>query len=131
MSDPRRTWLPKLRILAALLAIANSASAQPLFDTPDDRAEVLWRCWYGEERGPALICRLLQAPGTDEPQPFGPLPPILERIRNRPATLRDELVVIPLFGPPVEMSRAERLARAVMCGGLTTCTVDFARGPRT
>lgn len=120
-----------IRIMVALVTIASSVSAQPLFDTPDDRAEVSWRCWYGEERGPALLCRLLRAPGIDEPQLVGPLPPMLERIRNRPAMLRDELVVIPLFGPPIEMSRAERLARVVMCGGLATCSVDFARGPRT
>lgn len=115
-------------IMAALLAFAATASARPILDTPDDRAEVTWRCWYGEERGPALVCRLLRAPGLGEPEPFGPLPPMLQRIRNRPETLRDQLVLIPLFGPPVDMSRAERLARAVMCGSLITCSVEFVPG---
>lgn len=117
-------------IMAALLAVAGNASAQP-FDAPDDPAVVSWRCWYGEERGPALVCRLVRAPRVDESEASEELPPMLERIRSRPGTLRDQLVLIPLFGPPVDIARAERLARAVMCGGLTTCAVDFARGPRT
>lgn len=117
-----------IRIMAALLAFAATVSAQPIPDTPDDRAEVTWRCWYGEERGLALVCRLLRAPGLGEPEPFGPRPPMLQRIRNRPETLRDQLVLIPLFGPPVDMSRAERLARAVMCGSLVTCSIDFVPG---
>lgn len=117
-----------IHVMAVMLAFAATASAQPIPDTPDDRAEVVWRCWYGEERGPALVCRLVSAPGLDEPEPSIPLPPMLQRIRNWPEMLRDQLVLIPLFGPPVDMSRAERLARAVMCGSLTTCSVDFTPG---
>lgn len=117
-----------IHIMAALVAFAATASAQPILDTPDTGAEVIWRCWYAEERGPALACLLQRAPGMGEPEPSAPLPPLLQQIRNRPEMLRDQLVLIPLFGPPVDMSQAQRLARAVMCGSLVTCSVDFTPG---
>jgi hypothetical protein len=115
-------WCVVLWLLLAATAV-NAAS--------DD---LLWRCAYDAAPGPRVACRLVHWPAVD-PQVYEPgtvddeRTPILTRIRKAPETLADERIVIPLYGPPVDMRFVARLARAVMCGSRADCAVDFSSTP--
>ena len=113
--------------LAVMLALGLSPLASNAADG------VRWRCAYDPVPAPRIACRLVHAPGMDAAAPFpetaGPQPPMLTRIRTAPETLADERIAIPLWGPPVDMRFAARLATEVMCGKRPDCAVDFSYDP--
>ncbi|HET9578134.1 MAG TPA: hypothetical protein VFP44_09930 [Usitatibacter sp.] len=113
-------WL--IGALASLSAVAWAA------DPMSPGSETRWRCWYHQpaDEEPVIACRLLQV-GTAgvDPATLAGLPPMVRRIRGDPASLLDEVVVIPLHAPPIEMRLAARLASSVMCGRTPACSVDF------
>jgi hypothetical protein len=123
----------RVKYLLAVLTVAAAAAAGASHAQTGD--QLRWRCWYDAAPAPRVACRLLQWP-VAQPQPVSAydatdrLPPVVRRIRKAPETLADERLVIPLYGPPVEMRFVERLAHAVMCGGRTDCAVDFSAEPR-
>lgn len=105
---------------------------------------VTWRCWYAAGESPWLACEFLEtetsieiddadpAPDIATPPAANPgprLPAIVRIIRERPAFFRDKRVFIPLYTHPIEMARAERLARAVLCGARPGCTVILGGPP--
>ncbi|HEY6863215.1 MAG TPA: hypothetical protein VI319_04890 [Burkholderiales bacterium] len=113
--------------LAVMLALGLS----PLASNAEDA--VRWRCAYDPAPAPRIACRLVRAPGMDAAAPFpetaGRQLPMLTRIRTVPETLVDERIVIPLWGPPVDMRFVARLATEVMCGRRPDCGVDFSSDP--
>ena len=113
----------------ALAALPLAALAQPLTQVSPP---VLWDCWYERDRGPALACRLASAPDATLSAPDRTrLPGLTPTIRNDPASLADDIVLIPLYGPSDDPARLMRLARAVMCGPQAGCVVQLtpAREP--
>lgn len=111
-------------VLASLWAVAHAADATPANETR-------WRCWYVPAvESPVIACRLLQAGSRGaDPRAAAPLPPMVRRIREDPQSLLDNVVVIPLHAPPIDMRLASRLASSVMCGRTPACRVDFAAEP--
>lgn len=120
-----------IQIMAALgLAAALPAFAQQVASVPQDARQpesISWRCWYAPERGSSVACRLIEAPvAVEAMQLSARAPRYFARIRNEPASLEDEIVVIPLHGgPPTDMARVALLARAIMCGARAGCAVHF------
>lgn len=117
-----------LRSILLALGMSSLASfAQTGSTGGGEPAAVVWSCWYAPERT-GVACRLVRAPGVASATPIASAT-MLGRVRNDPASLEGEAVVIPLHGPPLEMKRAAALARAVMCGAQPSCEVDFHAGP--
>lgn len=111
-------------IALALGMISLSPLAQTDVAGGGEPAAVVWSCWYAPERT-SIACRLVRAPVVASPAPLA-YATMLGRIRNQPASLEDEAVVIPLHGPPLDMARTASLARAVMCGPQPSCEVEFS-----
>lgn len=111
--------------VTALSALAHAG------DMVQAEGETRWRCWYQPAlEDPVIACRLLQAgTPTGDPAATAGLPPFVRRIRDDPASFLDQVVVIPLRAPPIDMRLAERLASSVMCGRKLACSVDFASEP--
>lgn len=111
--------------LVMVLALCGAAASKA-------EDAVRWRCAYDPVPGPRLACRLVRSPRADA---TATLPetesrqPMLTRIRKAPETLADERIAIPLWGPPVDMRFAARLASEVMCGRRPDCAVDFSPDP--
>lgn len=122
-----------MQITIVLGILATPAYAQSIPEGVPDARAVVWRCWYSEDRGPAVACRLLQAPEVVAQLPVvtGTSVPVFSRIRNNPRSLGDEVMLIPLHAPPLDMAFTARLARAVMCGARPSCVVDFGSEPRS
>jgi hypothetical protein len=89
-----------------------------------------WNCVYAPGDGEFIACQLVSTPVEGplaRPLPAGyeRLPRLVRDIRDDPQSLDEKTVVIPLHGMPVDMARAGRLARAVMCGTRPDCVVAF------
>jgi hypothetical protein len=118
-------WL--IGALTGVSALAHGAGAM------EPEGGTRWRCWYVPAvESPVIACRLLEAgvPGEVAPTAASkPLPSMVQQIRNDPQSLVDNVVVIPLHAPPIDMRLAARLAKSVMCGARASCSVDFANEP--
>lgn len=133
-AHPLRAAAPLLALCAAPMAF----SADELHEPPTEAAATTWTCRYdGQTR---ILCRLSSATDPpadgDEAQPadgaaetdpvYGRLPPLVQQIHLRPAQLRGQTIVIPIYSHPFGRERVEQLADAIMCGGKSSCRVDFA-----
>jgi hypothetical protein len=140
-----RFWRQQLAAILALFCFGTGVHADEM--TAATTPTTIWTCWYNNDT--RILCRLLDAADTpSEPlradatassdagplQPIssqypsrGPLPPIVGAILERPETLSERTISIPLFTSPEDMAFAEELAWAVMCGIRETCRVDFER----
>ncbi len=117
--------------VAMLATFVNPSLAQSAaIDSTTEAAAVAWHCWYSPERGSSVACRLVRAPQPTTEPAAGAGAALHARIRNDPASLEDEVVLIPLYGPAVDMALVARLARAVMCRKQPSCVVEFTTGPR-
>lgn len=110
-------------ILLALGMLSLPSLGQTDVAGRGEPAAVAWSCWYAPERT-SIACRLLRAPGVASATPIANAT-MIGRIRNDPASLEGEALLIPLHGPPLDMARAASLSRAVMCGPLPSCEVEF------
>ena len=114
-------------VLTGVSAVAHAAGAM------DPEGATRWRCWYVPAvESPVIACRLLDAglPSGEAPTATSrPLPSMVQQIRNDPQSLADNVVVIPLHAPPIDMRLAARLAKSVMCGARASCSVDFGAEP--
>jgi hypothetical protein len=139
-----RFWRQQLAAILALLCFGPCVHADEISGATTPTT--IWTCWYNNDT--RILCRLLDADAPSEPtqadatassdvgplQPTssqypnrGALPPIVNAILDRPETLRERTISIPLFTSPEDMAFAEELAWAVMCGIRETCRVDFER----
>lgn len=124
-------------LLGAVIA-APSASAQDAPLPVDASAWTIWDCWL--ERGTRILCRL---------EAVGPMPtelhaatPLVSPVRapsgrliartalaqailDRPDSLRERVISIPLYSAPDSRLDAEELAGAVMCAERIQCRVAF------
>lgn len=125
MTTHVRRVLRSILLALGTACLASFAQTEPAGS--GEPAAVLWSCWYAPERT-GVACRLVRAPGVASPTPIASAT-MLGRVRNDPASLEGEAVVIPLHGPPLDMGRVATLARAVMCGARPSCEVDFRSGP--
>lgn len=135
--------LPPARLVAPLLVLCATPLAFTATDVPDSpvaEPSTVWSCWYNGKL--SILCRLTAAPqasaAPDDPaltpydganSPSIPLPPIVAQIREQPGQLRDQTITIPIYSPPIGSERVEQLADSVMCGGTTSCRVDFLHEP--
>lgn len=124
------------RWMAAVAAAAAMACAAQEPQPPT--TAVNWRCWHALQNPDSITCRLrptaemLAAAETQATSPSpSPArhPSMLYTVRNAPESLGGETVLIPLYGPPVDWEKVERLARVAMCGTRTDCSVEFSRLP--
>lgn len=115
-----------------VIVLASIATAAHAADATGVEGETRWRCWYAPDvENPVIACRLLEAGEgvIDNVATATPLPPFVQRIRTDPRSLADNIVVIPLHAPPIDMRFASRLASGVMCGRRAACSVDFGNEP--
>jgi hypothetical protein len=120
--------------LAAMASLALCAHGADVPGVPDVVQGVHWHCWYtGQLENPGIACRLTEPEEPVTPQALDSamlqLPQIVRRIRTDPESLRDNVVVIPLHAPPIDMRMAMRLANSVMCGRRVGCTVELSPQP--
>lgn len=110
---------------------------------PEGDRPTVWHCWYNndgsftvacEYRGPgeATEAALAEADEDEFIETASPgrsmtLPPIVRRIREKPASLAGQRMLIPLYTQPFEMDFVRQLADAVMCGAGKNCTVVFGQ----
>jgi hypothetical protein len=141
-----RFWRQQLAAILVLLCFGTGVHADEVSGAA--AATTTWLCWYNNDT--RILCRLLDAAADAPSDPLqadatpsavaaplqptssqypsrGPLPPIVNAILERPETLRERTISIPLFTSPEDMAFAEELAWAVMCGIRATCRVDFER----
>lgn len=87
-----------------------------------------WACHVADQH---LVCRVEQAaqaparPAAADPR----LPPIVQTLRQQPATWRGRAVRIPLFNEPFDDSSLQPLAQAVLCGSVSPCRAEVRRDP--
>lgn len=116
-------WLAAVAAATAMACNAQVTEPQP--------APVAWRCWHSAEHASSISCRVVTADAvaTPEQTEFPQRTSTFYAIRTAPETLEGELVLIPLYGPPVDWERVARLARVVVCGQRADCSMEFSRLP--
>lgn len=128
---------PAAMLVAVAMAGAAVAAEPEAADVPAAAPKAIqpvhWRCWHSALNADAISCRVTVpdalAVAELEAPPLVTHPSTLYTIRTAPELLQGELVLIPLYGPPVDWERVARLARVALCAGRTGCTVDFNRLP--
>jgi hypothetical protein len=137
--------LKKIRFLllsCLFLLISQTAEAQvgrkvalnlpytPIKQAPLPLNGTVWECWYGNSK---VSCRLIRKPDPTADgyiplsnQDVDPrLPESVGAIRNYPQLVENEIVTIPLIGPPFDIGFVAQLAESVMCNGRIDCGVKF------
>ena len=120
-----------LVILVALSFALNGAcarAADTVFEAPGTLGTT-WYCWYVASEF-QLQCQLITPPAGGFSTPDRAAAGARQRESvddswSHPDSLSAPRATIPLWNPPIEMDSARRLARAVMCGQVRPCTVDF------
>lgn len=132
---PVRQLSPKACRLAVAVSLVGSClalTAEGMADafTPGTgRSETNWNCWYSVS-GFKLQCIVRT---EANPEMLAPSANTVDGRRagtgevtwNHPDSLVGLRAEIPLWNAPIEMDRVRRLAKAVLCGRVRNCTVEF------
>lgn len=126
-------------LFVALFMVRGLALAQAQEGDP----RTIWRCWYDNDATFAVRCEY-QGPaqpseaarteiddeeiiGVSRPSRTLNLPKIVRTIRENPASLQGQRILIPLYTQPYDMDFVRQLASAVMCGTQPRCAVVFGQ----
>lgn len=127
MRDIRRIFRGLLLLAAIMFSINGFASSD---NSIGDGAR--WACWYASHQL-SIQCLLIHAPtvGTVEratqvaAKIDRRLPELVKVIWGSPEQLAGRYVSIPLMSIPFEMEFVGVLAKSVMCGARTDCSILF------
>lgn len=114
--------MSRVLLLVLCLSVLPTASAAP----PQAPEPLAWRCWYDPVR-PAMACLLEEGPPERGEFHPGALsgPETFRALQVDPGRFADEPILVPLYAPPIDMKRAEQLARNVVCYRHPRCRVAF------
>lgn len=114
------------RVLLLVLCLCAFPAAATANDARAPVEPLLWRCWYDPVR-PAMACLLEDGPAERGEFHPGTLtgPETFRALQVDPGRFADEPILVPLHAPPIDMKRAEQLARSVVCYRHPQCRVAF------